>query len=60
MSNIYEERGYRDRKDYLQYLAEDYGLTYEMVKEIADLLGPEEDFDGLVCTLQDAEDFLSA
>jgi len=60
MGNIYEERGYRDREDYLRSLAEDYALPLESVKEIAELLGPEEDFDGLICTLQDAEDFLSA
>lgn len=53
MSNIYIEKGYESRKDYLNSLAEDYGTDYDTVKLLADLLGPTEDFDGLVTSLQD-------
>jgi len=53
--NIYEQNGYENREDYLNYLAEEYG---DLVYEVADLLGPEEDFDGLVTTMEDAEHFL--
>ncbi len=54
MSNVYREKGYNDREDYLSYLAEDYGLDLEqVVRPIADLLGPTEDFDGLIDMLED-------
>lgn len=51
--SIYEENGYTNRRDYLQSLAEEYGLSYTEVSTIADLLGPSEDFDGLISTLED-------
>lgn len=53
MSNIYREHGYNDRDDYLSCLAEDMGVDLEIVQTLADLLGPNEDFDGLVTSLQD-------
>lgn len=51
--NIYKEQGYEDRKDYLLGLSEEYGIDSDMVFAAADMLGPNEDFDGLVTTLQD-------
>lgn len=51
--SIYEENGYDDRADYLKCLAEDYGVEPGKVQTLADLLGPSEDFDGLVTSLQD-------
>lgn len=54
MSNdIYRANGYDDREDYLACLAEDYGVGLDTVKALADLLGPNEDFDGLVSQLED-------
>lgn len=53
MDNIYTENGYQDRMDYLRCLADDYGLPEESVFAIADTLGPNEDFDGLVTCLDD-------
>lgn len=54
MSNPYKDNGYANREDYLSCLAEDYGLDLEeVVRPIADLLGPTEDFDGLVSMLED-------
>lgn len=54
MSNVYLEKGYNDREDYLSYLAEDYGLDLEqVVRPLAELLGPSEDFDGLIDMLED-------
>lgn len=49
----YRAAGYRDRADYLQTLAEDYG---PMTLYLADILGPSEDFDGLVTALEDFAD----
>lgn len=52
--NIYVEHGYKNRADYLDCMAEDYGLPLDIVQSIADVNGPSEDFDGLVIALEDA------
>ena len=54
--DIYREYGYDDRDDYLRSLADDYGVPEEAVQALADILGPDEDFDGLVSSLEDAAD----
>jgi len=51
--NIYEKNGYDDRKHYLNCLADDVGVERDIVYQLADLLGPNEDFDGLVTDLED-------
>lgn len=51
--SIYTEKGYKDRKDYLERLADDYGIDEEMVFAAASILGTNEDFDGLVSALED-------
>lgn len=53
--SIYTEQGYKNRKDYLDSLAEDYGIDRHTVYAIASMLGPNEDFDGLVSNLQDID-----
>ena len=53
--NIYQENGYADRDDYLTCLAEDYGVPIEDVYSLVDILGENEDFDGLISALEDAE-----
>lgn len=53
--NIYQQNGYADRDDYLTCLSEDYGVPLETVQSLADMLGENEDFDGLVSALEDAE-----
>ena len=53
MPNIYISHGYTDRAEYLDSLAEEYGMDMQIVSAVADALGPNEDFDGLVTTLQD-------
>ena len=50
---IYEEKGYANRKEYLKSLSEEYGVPYDMVCVAASTLGPNEDFDGLINTLED-------
>jgi len=51
--SVYTDEGYKDRNDYLESLADEYGLDIKTVKLAADMLGPNEDFDGLVTTLED-------
>lgn len=52
-ADVYVENGYASRADYLSCLAEDYGVDQQTVQALADLLGPNEDFDGLVSSLED-------
>jgi len=51
--SIYTDEGYEDREDYLRNLAEDYEMSYEDVKSLADILGANEDFDALLTELDD-------
>lgn len=50
---IYEREGYANREEYLRGLSADYGISYGTVLAIADVLGPNEDFDGLISELED-------
>ena len=54
--NVYRENGYDSRDDYLQSLADDLGIPLDAVLSLAEVLGPDEDFDGLVSSLEDAAD----
>ncbi|WP_010260737.1 hypothetical protein [Treponema primitia] len=49
----YTSHGYKDRDDYLNNLADDYGVDSMAIRAIADMLGPSEDFDGLLSELED-------
>jgi hypothetical protein len=51
--SIYTEQGYDNRTQYLEYLAEEYGVDLDTVKALANILGSAEDFDGLVTSLED-------
>lgn len=53
--NPYIANGYANRKEYLQCMSEDYDLPLSLVYDIAQLLGKNEDFDGLISSLEDAE-----
>jgi len=48
--NVYRQNGYENRQDYLNTLAMEYG---DSVYDLAELLGAEEDFDGLLTSLGD-------
>jgi len=51
--SVYTDEGYENRRDYLESLAEEYELDIDTVLMAAAMLGPGEDFDGLVTTLED-------
>jgi len=53
---IYQREGYDDRRSYLEALADDTGVDLHTVFVLAELLGPAEDFDGLVTSLEDYAD----
>ena len=56
MSNIYQDNGYKNRRDYLKCMAEDYGVDLETVLVIASTYGKSEDFDALITALEDIAD----
>lgn len=51
--DIYKRYGYTSRDGYLDSLAEDFGVAKIVVLSLAEILGPNEDFDGLVRALED-------
>ena len=51
--SVYTDNGFSSRKDYLNSLADDYGVDVNTVYDLASILGPEEDFDALVTELED-------
>lgn len=53
MENVYERNGYENRKEYLENLASNYGVEKAVVFEMASILGENEDFDGLVTSIDD-------
>lgn len=52
-AEIYTQHGFATRREYLENLAEDYGVDPAKVLALATLLGPGEDFNGLVSAVQD-------
>jgi hypothetical protein len=50
---IYQENGFANRREYLDSLALELGLDRDTVYLMATMLGPSEDFDGLVTSLED-------
>ncbi len=54
-TNKYAEYGCANRKEYLDSLADEYGVDKENVYALAEILGENEDFDGLVTSLEEAD-----
>ena len=55
----YRERGHPSRRSYLEELARESEVPLDTVLMMAEVLGPGEDFDGLVVELEDYGDMLS-
>lgn len=53
MQDPYKAHGYDSREQYLDNLAIEYGVAKMTVYSLADMLGPNEDFDGLINALED-------
>jgi hypothetical protein len=53
--DVYQQNGYENREAYLRSLADENGVDLSTVSALADMLGPNEDFDGLVSSLEDME-----
>ena len=50
----------KERLEYLKGLSLDYGVPEDVVFAVADMLGPNEDYDGLVTSLEDYDWFCDA
>ncbi len=51
----YQAAGYQNRREYLEFLCEDY--PRDAVYALAGILGASEDFDGLITSLEDEFDY---
>ena len=51
--SIYQDNDFDNREDYLLSLATENDQCIEDVRALADLLGENEDFDGLVVAVED-------
>lgn len=51
--SIYTDNGFKNRDDYLRDLADTYGIDTAIVFSLAAILGSEEDFDGLITSMED-------
>ena len=50
--NRYEAKDYSNRREYLDWLAERYGVDRADVVLLSSILGTDQDFDGLPATLE--------
>ena len=53
----YLEYGAESRAEYLAMLADEYDVPLSTVRGMASVLGPNEDFDGLVSALEDGDGY---
>ncbi len=53
--NQYHVMGFKDRSDYLTSLVTEYDIPKKAIFCIANILGSNEDFDGLIVALEDYE-----
>lgn len=51
--SLYSQNGHANRREYLDTLADEYGLERRTVYAMASMLGHTEDFDGLVTACED-------
>ena len=53
MHNNSQTDSANERQQYLRALAEEFEVDVELVFALADMLGPNEDYDGLIASLED-------
>jgi DNA-directed RNA polymerase subunit RPC12/RpoP len=51
--DVYMRNDFDDREAYIEYLSDMYNTPIEIIEDLSDVLGPNEDFDGLVIALED-------
>jgi hypothetical protein len=55
VKTIYQIKGFDNRREYLEHIADEYCVPLAAVFATADLLGKTEDFDGLVSLIKEYE-----
>lgn len=60
MEERYPLNGFATRGDYIAFLSEQNNIAEDVIWSLAELLGPSEDFDGLLISLSDFKDVPSA
>ena len=55
--SVYTQYGYNNRTQYLMSISEEYGVDLGTVYAVASMLGENEDFDGLLTSLEDYAGF---
>ena len=58
--NRYKKAGYETREDHLNDLAVRYNINPMIISALAEILGDEEDFDGLISAIEDMDDLIPA
>ena len=59
-SQVYKEKGFDSRHDYLLNLSEEYAVDKDVVFTLANMLGENEDFDGLINSVEDIQEYRGA
>ena len=54
-ASLYSLKGFRNRRDYLRSLSKEYKIPFRDVMTLANILGPVEDFDGLLTELENIQ-----
>ena len=54
-ASLYAWKGYRNRWQYLRSLSKEYKIPLRDVVTLANILGPAEDFDGLLTELENIQ-----
>jgi hypothetical protein len=60
VKTVYQEAGYKNREEYLQSLADDYGVDTFTMETLSDILGESEDFDGLIIEIENYQNMFGA
>ena len=47
----------KEQEEYIESIADDYGVNYESAYIVAELLGVDELYDGFISSMQDIEHF---
>ena len=56
--DIYWQNGFKNRREYLEYIADEYGIDTDIVISFSSILGEEEDFGYLLSVLNDYAEYI--
>jgi Ni,Fe-hydrogenase maturation factor len=53
-NQMYEDEGFENRTEYLEYLSDEYQMPLSFIKKLARTIGREGDFDELIEAIEEA------